>query len=105
MAGGRGSGRRYALSALLAGVVAIGLVVLGWWVRGWAYRADRDRFLDPEWWVGFAASALGHLAFGRAGFKVALLVVGLTIAAWVGLRRRRPRAAEPDDQPPAETAE
>ncbi|MER7420037.1 hypothetical protein ABT346_25210 [Micromonospora peucetia] len=99
MADGRGSVRRYPLAALLTGAVALGLVALGWWLRDGEYRADRGRFLDPGWWVGFATSGLGHLAFGRTGFKIALVALGLTAAALVGLRRRRAtETAPPDDR-------
>ncbi|MGK5739581.1 hypothetical protein [Micromonospora sp. URMC 103] len=55
--------------------------------------------------MGVVAGALGHLAFGRTGFKIALVVVGLALAAWAGLRRRRPAADEPDDQRPADAAD
>ncbi|MEH0972560.1 hypothetical protein V6U77_15680 [Micromonospora sp. CPCC 205546] len=97
MADRSGSGRRYRVAALLAGAVALGLVAWGWWLRDWEYRADRGRFLDPGWWAGVATSGLGHLAFGRTGFKIALVALGLTAAALVGLRRRRAAGAAPSE--------
>ncbi|MEV4203010.1 hypothetical protein [Micromonospora globbae] len=96
--GGHTNGGRYAAAALLAGAAALALVALGWWARDWEYRADRGRFLDPEWWAGTAVSALGHLALGTVGFKIALGAVGLAVAAGVGLRRRR--SSRLDDQLP-----
>ncbi|MEH1098951.1 hypothetical protein [Micromonospora sp. CPCC 205561] len=105
MADGRGSGRRYTVAALLTGAVALGLVALGWWLRDGEYRADRGRFLDPGWWVGVVTSGVGHLAFGKVGFKIALVVLGLVAAGLVGLRRRRAaEAAAPEDRQPGSEA-
>ncbi|MFV2113114.1 hypothetical protein ACFHW0_12355 [Micromonospora sp. LOL_025] len=98
MAGGRSDGRRYRVAALLTGAVALGLVALGWWLRDGEYRADRGRFLDPGWWIGVATSGLGHLAFGRTGFKIALVALGLMAAGLVGLRRRRAAGAAPPEE-------
>ena len=88
--------RRLIIAAVVAGAAGLALVALGWWVVDWQYRADRDRTSDPSWWSSVVLRGLGFLAFGKAGFKIALVcVAGLAAGvAWLIGRRRGRNAAE-----------
>lgn len=97
----RTPGRKYAdvvnekrhliLAAVLAGVAGLGLVVLGWWIIDWQFRADWGRLTEASWWTSGVVRALGFLAFGKVGFKLALAAVLGTVAAvawWKGRKRQ-----------------
>ncbi|SCL31765.1 hypothetical protein GA0074692_3173 [Micromonospora pallida] len=88
MSAARNGTVRLAVAAVLVGVVALGLVTLGWWFRDWEFSTDRDRYLDPSWWGGVITVDLGHLAFGKVGFKIALAAVA-AVGALLWARRRR----------------
>jgi hypothetical protein len=88
--------RYLVLAAVLAGAGALALVAAGWWIVGWEYRGDWGRYADASWWGGLVLRSLGFLAFGKAGFKIALACVVGTVAAVSWLRtRRRPRTLPP----------
>lgn len=91
--------RRLVIAAVVAGAAGLILVTLGWWVVDWQYRADRDRIYDPSWWSSVVLRGLGYFAFGKAGFKIALIAVaGLAAGvAWL-VGRRRSRAAQLDTE-------
>ncbi|OJF11659.1 hypothetical protein EDD30_0070 [Couchioplanes caeruleus] len=90
------------VAALLAGAAGLGLTAAGWWIAGWEPRADWGRLTDPSWWTGALVRAVAFLSFGKAGFKVALLVVLGAAAAITWLRTRRQKGGErpeSDDDP------
>ena len=88
------------IAALLAGAAGLALVVLGWWLVDWQYQGDRERLTDPSWWGSSALRMLGLLAFGKAGFKVALVAVVAAVAGvgWLRARRRRGAAQLADGE-------
>ncbi|SCL32817.1 hypothetical protein GA0070616_4561 [Micromonospora nigra] len=96
-----GSRRTLLFSALIAGALGLGLVAVGWWLRDWEWNTDRWRFLDPSWLGGVVITGLGHLAIGRTGFKIGLLVLGAAAGGVVWLRQRRGSGAESDQDPPS----
>jgi hypothetical protein len=89
------------VAALLAGAASLALVVLGWWLVDWQFRADRERLTDPSWWTSTTLRLLGYLAFGKVGFKVALVTVVGAAAAVGWLRARRRRGAAQLEAKPA----
>lgn len=82
--------KRHVVAAVLAVVGGLALTIAGWWFVGFEYRGDWGRFTDGSWWASGVAKAFGLLAFGKAGFKVALALVAAVIAisAKVAGRRR-----------------
>ncbi|TQS41354.1 hypothetical protein [Cryptosporangium phraense] len=76
-------------AAVLVVAGGLALTVLGWWIVGFEYRDDLGRFVDVTWWLHGAVRALGLLAFGKVGFKIALAVVGVVVAVGAKLRSRR----------------
>ncbi|MEU4567411.1 hypothetical protein [Micromonospora sp. NPDC023956] len=95
MTAGRNGSGRLVVAALLTALGALGLVALGWWLRDWEFSTDRGRFLDPSWWAGSMTTGLGYLAFGKAGFKIALVAVGAVAAGTLWARGRR--GGDPSD--------
>ncbi|WP_035859125.1 hypothetical protein [Cryptosporangium arvum] len=83
--------KRHVVAAVLTVAGGLALIVLGWWFVGFEYQGDWGRFADGSWWASEAVKAVGLLAFGKVGFKVALVCVGAAIAigAKVVSRRRR----------------
>ncbi|GAA0238879.1 hypothetical protein [Cryptosporangium japonicum] len=83
--------KRHVVAAVLTVAGGLALIVLGWWIVGFEYQGDWGRFADGSWWTSEAVKALGLLAFGKVGFKIAL--AGVAVAAAVGAkvvsRRRR----------------
>ncbi|MEV4642320.1 hypothetical protein AB0J80_33720 [Actinoplanes sp. NPDC049548] len=104
MADNTANHRRLVIAAVLAGTAGLALVALGWWVVGWRIRADWGSWADGSWWAGAAVRGLGYLAFGKAGFKVALILLAGVSAGttWVRARRRKPTdaASVVDESPP-----
>lgn len=88
--GPRGTGI-LVVAAATAGLVAVALVVLGIWLRH-GVAGDGPRFAAAGWWVGIASQAVGYLAFGKAGFKVALAVIlgAIGLVAWIRERGKNP---------------
>ena len=82
--------KRLVIAAVVAGAGGLALVALGWWVVDWQVRADRDRVADPAWWTSVVLRGLGYFAFGKAGFKIALVAVAGIVGgvAWLRARRR-----------------
>lgn len=97
--GPRGTGV-LVVAAVTAGVVSAALVVAGIWLRH-SVGGDGPRFAAAGWWVGMASQVVGYLAFGKAGFKVALAAIlgAAGLVTWVRESRRRN-----GDAPPADTA-
>lgn len=77
------------MAAVVAGICALALIALGWWFQDWEHSTDRQRFEDGSWWAGVLSRALGYIALGQFGFKLALAgVVGsVSLAAWASRRR------------------
>ncbi len=89
------------VAALLAGATGLALAALGWWLVDWQFRGDRERLIDPSWWTSTILRLLGYLAFGKVGFKVALVTVVGAVAAVGWLRARRRRGAAQLEAKPA----
>jgi len=81
-------------AAVLTVVGGLGLIVAGWWVVGFEYQGEWSRLTDTSWWTGGVLRALGFLAFGKAGFKIALACVVAAVAVVAKLRLRRRTRAE-----------
>ncbi|MFC3385151.1 hypothetical protein [Couchioplanes azureus] len=86
-----------AVAALVAGAAGLGLLTVGWWVAGWEPRDDWERLTDLSWWTSGLLRAASFLAFTKAGFKAALLVVLGGAAAFTWLRARRRRQSDAAD--------
>ncbi len=89
-------------AALLAGLGGLALIAAGWWLLDWRYPDQWSRFGDGAWWASMGARALGYLAFGKLGFKVALATV-IVILALVTMRGRPSRGAAERPRPPGPT--
>ncbi|MFG1927722.1 hypothetical protein [Cryptosporangium sp. NPDC048952] len=83
--------KRHVAAAVLTVAGGLALILVGWWIVGFEFQGDWGRFADGSWWASEAVKAIGLLAFGKAGFKVALACVAAAIAvsAKVVSRRRR----------------
>ena len=89
--------KRYLVAAVLTAAGGVALLVVGWWLVGFEYRDDWSRLADGAWWASSLLKGLGFLAFGKAGFKIALVCVVALIALGAKLRlRRRAQATDPD---------
>ena len=86
-------------AALVAGLGGLALIAVGWWLLDWRYSDQWSRFGDGAWWASMSARALGYLALGKLGFKVALATV-IAILALVTMRGRLSRGAAERPQPP-----